>query len=229
MESHLVTGSRRNKKTSSLASTWRVDEAISVTHALLCSLSPTRPSYRPFPSCTSAVGTYAETCGAPGLILFQTWRGAPTVTIISPIIGNSDETWSQPFKDQASSVGSKRSSLFQVTVTEQMAEGQKRGAGAPRDPPVGAREGAMEEGAGPEMEGGTPGGSSQQAALEGRVCLEARCTSGWQGPGGLGARLSNGVVSMGFEPKADRAHPSLWKQLFSKCLELSWKQAEFKL
>ena len=66
-------------------------------------------------------------------------------------------------------------------------------------------------------------------ALEGRVCLESRCTSGWQGPGGLGARLSNGVVSMGFEPKADRAHSSLWKQLFSKCLELSWKQAEFKL
>ena len=62
-----------------------------------------------------------------------------------------------------------------------------------------------------------------------RVCLESRCTSGWQGPGGLGARLSNGVVSMGFEPKADRAHSSLWKQLFSKCLELSWKQAEFKL
>lgn len=64
-----------------------------MTHALLCSLSPTRPSYRPFPSCTSAVGTYAKTCGAPGLILFQTWRGAPTITIISPIIGKSDETW----------------------------------------------------------------------------------------------------------------------------------------
>ena len=49
-------------------------------------------------------------------------------------------------------------------------------------------------------------------------CVESRCTSGWQGPGGLGARLSNGVVSMGFEPKADRAHSSLWKQLFSKCI-----------
>lgn len=99
-----------------------------------------------------------ERCGAPGLILLQTWRGAPTITIISSITGNSDETWSQPFKGWASSVGSKRSSLYQETVTEQMAERQKRGADAPRDPPVGAREGTMEEGAGPEMGGGTPGG-----------------------------------------------------------------------
>ena len=66
-----------------------------------------------------------------------------------------------------------------------MAEGQKRGAGAPRDPPVGAREGAMEEGAGPAMGGGTPGGSSQQAALEGRVCriqVHIR-VAGARGPG----------------------------------------------
>lgn len=170
-----------------------------------------------------------ERCGTPGLIPFQTQRGAPTITIISSIIGNSDKTWSHPFKGQASSVGSKRSSLYQVTVTEQMAEGQKRGADIPRDLPLEPEKGPWRKGLIPRWEEAPQAGSSQQAALEGRVCLEAGCTSGWQGPGALGARLSNGVVSMGFEPKADRVQPSVWKQLFSKCLELSWKQAEFKL
>lgn len=95
--------------------------------------------------------------------------------------------------------------------------------------PLEPEKGPWRKGLVPRWEEAPQAGSSQQAALEGRMCLEARCTSGWQGPGGLGAKLSNRVVSMGFEPKADRAHPSSWKQLFSKCLELSWKQAEFKL
>lgn len=206
-----------------MASTWGSDETIRVTPALLCRLSPAEPSptgpslplhqpWEPMP----------ERHGTPGLMPFQTQRGAPTFTTVSSIVVNSDMTRSHPFKGRASPVGGKRSSLCQVTVTEQTAEGTRQVQTSP-----GPSTGAREEGAGSKMGGGTPGPITP-ASCPGRVCLKAGCTPGGgtgclggQGRGALGARLSNGIVSMDFEPKAEGARPSSRKQLFSKCLELS--------
>lgn len=54
-------------------------------------------------------------------------------------------------------------------------------------------------------------------------------------PWALGARLSRGNLRApgkcpwAWSPRRPGAQPSLGKQLFSKCLELSWKQAEYEL
>lgn len=112
------------------------------------------------------------------------------------------------------------------------AKGQKRGAG-PLGPPEGA---AGRKGVVPTLE------EARGRALGGRVSLEPGRPWGWRErprggprPGGHrepGPEPSELVrpreVSWAWRPRRPGAQPHLGKPLFSKCRELSGKQAEYK-
>ena len=174
----------------SLASTWGSDETIRATPALLCRRSPAKPSptgpslplhqpWEPMP----------ERHGTAGLMPFQTQRGAPSFTTVSCIVVNSDMTRSHPFKGRVSPAGGKRSSLYQVTVTEQMAKGQKRGTDVPRSLHRGqGGRGWFQDGRGHPR----PGHPSK---LPWKGVSESRVHTGWwdrlpwgPGPGGPGSQ-----------------------------------------